>query len=50
MSSSTKDTESREELEKLHNACLDGNHKWQEEKLIVCTTCGMYQDEYNDRK
>jgi len=50
-SSSSKDTESREELEKLHDECkVNDNHKWEVARLIVCSVCGMYQDEYDDRK
>lgn len=47
MSSSSRSrvTESREELERLHDACKDGNHKWEEEKLTFCSICGRLKEE-----
>jgi ribosomal protein L37E len=40
----------KEELEKQHDECKDGIHKWEQEQATVCTICGMYGDEYNDRR
>lgn len=40
----------QQELERQHDQCKDGIHKWEEEKAIVCNVCGMYQQEYEQRQ